>query len=179
MFVFVFLFSQGEIYGRLQWNIFKQITESASWFSRFNGCAYADLFFFLFCLCCLSHLLFKFSQHRNKKKSQFHSDMLLFHNFYPLIQNMLWNPWHSLSGWHVFHARDGQFLTIKSEGRSLPPHFDCLTETQVFFVVWPIKAFVSGGGKGGCVVLSVATPAADMSDFWSAAPNKENSTSHV
>lgn len=46
MFVFVFLFSQGEIYGRLQWNTFKQITKSASWFSRFNGCAYADLFFF-------------------------------------------------------------------------------------------------------------------------------------
>lgn len=68
MFVFVFLFSQGEIYSRLQWNTFKQITESASWFSRFNGCAYADLFFFLFCLCCLSHLHFKFSQHRNKKK---------------------------------------------------------------------------------------------------------------
>lgn len=30
VFVFVFLFSQGEIYGRLQWNTFKQITESAS-----------------------------------------------------------------------------------------------------------------------------------------------------
>lgn len=62
--------------------------------SCFNACAYADLVFYHFASTA-SHLHFKFSHAESKKKekkSHFYSDMLLFHNFYPLIQNVLRNP---------------------------------------------------------------------------------------
>ena len=38
----------------------------------------------------------------------------------PPIQSMLWNPWHSLSGWHVFHAWDEQLWPLtRVAGRCL------------------------------------------------------------
>lgn len=77
----------------------------------------------------LSHLHFKC---RQSEIGQFSSDILPQPNFHPLIWDMLWKPPHSLPGWHVFHAGDGQF-------RPLPPRVGhCLDTRRV--LVWRCTA---------------------------------------
>lgn len=133
--------------------------------SCFNACACASFLYHFAAADSLISIL-NSARHRERereKKSQFYSDMLLFPNFYPLIQNMLWNPWHSLSGWHVFHAWDKQFWPL---ARRVGHCLDTWTVWQghahtSVFVVWPIEPFVSGGG---CLILNAATPAANISD---------------
>lgn len=134
--------------------------------SCFNACACASLCLYHFAAAASLISILNSARHGERKKSQFYSDMSLFPNFYPLIQNMLWNPWHSLSGWHVFHAWDKQFWPLT---RRVGHCLDTWTVWQghahtSVFVVWPIEPFVSGGG---CLVLNAATPAANIGGRWS------------
>ncbi len=147
--------------------------------SCFNACACAPLFLYRFAAADSLISILNSARHGGRKKSQFYSDMLLFPNFYPLIQNMLWNPWHSLSGWHVFHAWDKQFWPLT---RRVGHCLDTWTVWQghahaSVFVVWPIEPFVSGGG---CLVLNAATPTANISDRCPRSPpQKKQIQQHV
>lgn len=109
---------------------------------------------------CLFHLHFKFRQTQREGKEK----SLLFRHFI-IPQFLSPHPSHAVKPltfiirMTCFSRLRRAVLAINSEGRSLRQHVDRLTGTHSsVFVVWPIKPFVSGGGR---LVLTAATPAAN------------------
>lgn len=107
----------------------------------------------------LFHLHFRFRQTQRERKKK---SLLLRHFIIP--QFLSPHPSHAVKPltfiirMTCFSRLRRAVLAINSEGRSLRQHVDRLTGTHSsVFVVWPIKPFVSGGGR---LVLNATTPAA-------------------